>query len=306
VNFGHREGHRFEFQSSGEWKSLKLRNEVERTCQSQQQLKPLTPGYRSRTRATSLSHRPPRHAMRTALWPPDAAVVAPPPPMWVAPYPHAALAWEACTTLLSLAPQLRVAMEHRALLCHAAASRASAPATVGRAAPRRPPQAPPELGPPPRTIGCRSEPTMSHYAPLLLPLRSPLHGPPRPVILWPHRHHYKLCPCTVTLTNLSIVGGACSYSPSLAPPLPRPYTAVVPHLWWAILSVSPQESSIPRAPYSRPPLSPAWPPASLPLPWDLPPLLFEWASSPSCWASSKRAGQWWPIWTVRLGFLQFI
>jgi hypothetical protein len=52
-------------------------------------------------------------------------------------------------------------------------------------------------------------------------------------------------------------------------------------------------------PHSRPLLSPAWPSASrnfgrrrYPSPWDLPPQLFEWATSPSGWASSKQTGQW--------------
>jgi hypothetical protein len=36
--FEYREGHHFEFQSLGEWKSLKLRNEAGPTCQSQQPL----------------------------------------------------------------------------------------------------------------------------------------------------------------------------------------------------------------------------------------------------------------------------
>jgi hypothetical protein len=36
---------------------------------------------------------------------------------------------------------------------------------AGRATPRRPPRAPPELGPPPRTIGRRSEPTTGHPVP---------------------------------------------------------------------------------------------------------------------------------------------
>jgi hypothetical protein len=36
---------------------------------------------------------------------------------------------------------------------------------VGQAAPRQPPRAPPELGPPPRTVGRRSEPTASNLAP---------------------------------------------------------------------------------------------------------------------------------------------
>jgi hypothetical protein len=41
---------------------------------------------------------PPRHTVRTALRPPDAVVVAA--PTWAAPYPCAAQAWEARTTLL--------------------------------------------------------------------------------------------------------------------------------------------------------------------------------------------------------------
>jgi hypothetical protein len=60
TNFGHRECHHFEFQSSGEWKSLKYRNEAGPTCQSQQPIKPLAPGYRSpaHARATAAGHAP--------------------------------------------------------------------------------------------------------------------------------------------------------------------------------------------------------------------------------------------------------
>jgi hypothetical protein len=58
-------------------------------------------------------------------------------------------------------------------LCHAAAPRAPTPATAGRATPRQP-QAPPELGPPLRTVGHRSELTTSHRRHLL-------------PSLWPHR-----------------------------------------------------------------------------------------------------------------------
>jgi hypothetical protein len=47
VNFGYQEGHHFKFQNSDEWKSLKLWNEAGPTCQSQQLIKPLAPGYRS-------------------------------------------------------------------------------------------------------------------------------------------------------------------------------------------------------------------------------------------------------------------
>jgi hypothetical protein len=52
------------------------------------------------------------------------------------------------------------------------------------------------------------------------------------------------------------------------------------------------------SPCSRPPPHPAWLPACrnfgrchYPSPWDLPPLLFEWVTSPSGWASLKQAGQ---------------
>jgi hypothetical protein len=67
--------------------------------------------------------------------------------------------------------------------CHAVAPHTSTPATTGRAAPRRPPRAPPDLGPPPQTIGRRSEPTASHPAPPLPLPRATLHGLPRSVIL---------------------------------------------------------------------------------------------------------------------------
>jgi hypothetical protein len=50
-------------------------------------------------------------------------------------------------------------------LCHVAASCAPTLATSGRATPRQPPRAPLELGPPPRTIGRRSEPTTGDPAP---------------------------------------------------------------------------------------------------------------------------------------------
>jgi hypothetical protein len=58
--FGHREGHHFEFQTFGEWKSMKYQNEAGPTCQSQQPIKPLAPDYQlpSRARATTVGHAP--------------------------------------------------------------------------------------------------------------------------------------------------------------------------------------------------------------------------------------------------------
>jgi hypothetical protein len=58
-------------------------------------------------------------------------------------------------------------------LCHTAAPCTPTPATAGRATPRQP-RAPPELGPPLRTVGHRSELTTSHRRRLL-------------PSLWPHR-----------------------------------------------------------------------------------------------------------------------
>jgi hypothetical protein len=55
-NFGHQEGHRFDFQNLGEWKSLKLWNEAGPTCQSQQPLNrshPVTGRPRARPRDTA-------------------------------------------------------------------------------------------------------------------------------------------------------------------------------------------------------------------------------------------------------------
>jgi hypothetical protein len=48
VNFWHREGHRFEFQCSGDWKSLKIWNGARPTCQPQP---PLNSSCRSAARA---------------------------------------------------------------------------------------------------------------------------------------------------------------------------------------------------------------------------------------------------------------
>jgi hypothetical protein len=77
VNLLHREGHHFEFQSSGEWKSLKYRNEVGPTCHSQQPIKTLAPGYGSPARARAIAASHPSEARASSATRSTPALTAP-------------------------------------------------------------------------------------------------------------------------------------------------------------------------------------------------------------------------------------
>jgi hypothetical protein len=142
VNFRHRKGHRFEFQSSGEWKLLKLWNKVRPLVSLSSRLNrshpvigrvPVTPNPSHSTlhatpRGQRSGHRTPRSS---------------PPPRELrlilvllrslhdSPLSHTPAS--SCHGVSGLAM----------LCCHAAAPRASAPANAGGAAPRWPPQATP-------------------------------------------------------------------------------------------------------------------------------------------------------------------
>jgi hypothetical protein len=127
-------------------KILEIGIEMGPACQSHEPLKPLAPGYWSRARDTA-----------SRSW-----------------RPHVSCALSSrCSSLRSPhdSPLSRTHARscrrapHLAFLCrHTAASCASTPANAGRATPRRLPRAPPELGPPPQTVGRRSETTISNSA----------------------------------------------------------------------------------------------------------------------------------------------
>jgi hypothetical protein len=115
-------------------------------------------------------------------------------PTWAVPYPRAARAWEARTTLLSLTPLLTVAAERRALLYHAATLQR-------RALPRQPPLPPSSTSTRTGTSGHRTAPPTPPRTPYVLrtSLRATSQSPPPPddalhaVPLRPTSRHHGAC-----------------------------------------------------------------------------------------------------------------
>jgi hypothetical protein len=299
-NFWHWEGHRFKFQSLGEWKSLKLWNEVRPTCQSQQ---PLNRSHQVTGRARVTQHLD--HRAYTPHRVDNAAATG----RRGRRRPHVSYSLSSCCSSLrsshnsplsrTPARSCRGAL-HLALPCrHTAAPRATTPTTASRAAPRRPPQAPPNLGLLPEllaTARSRSQATPRCHC----HREAPPHRPAPPATEPPHRCHREHHLCSGLLSEPR--ASHHHHRTTLSTPFPfgRPLTTMehvprrvsplstaqnqTPEPSACISAISPTPShsrspesagaTIARAPAARAPL----------------PLFSPWATSPArSWAGQFRS-----------------